>query len=597
MRSPARATAAIGTAIALGAAVVPFAQASTPADLVLRNGYVYTADRHDSVRQAIAIRDGRIAFVGSDRAISAYIGKRTRVTDLRGRMVMPGLVDGHMHPLAGGEGLLKCSLNYLPLTIPEIKARIAKCLADTAAKGANAWLEVTAWYQEAMKPAGAKLTAADLDDLSPTRPIIVTSSFFHSTVVNSVAVRIAGITVATPDPPDGSIDRDAAGNPTGLFNDGAQGLVSSKVPAPTPAEEVDAAKAALKAMREQGVTSFLDAAAGPGNLKAFATVARSGGLTARAHFAPVVSVAAGRNPSKAVATLRALRRTYDQGPIVARPKMTLRNAKFFMDGVQQFPAQTAGLLEPYLVNKGTADHPNWVPGPSRGPVYFQPKELDPLVAAVGAAGFDPHIHAIGDRAVRLTLDAYAGLRKRVGHRDIRPAIAHTEMVDPADYGRFRRLGVIPVMSYQWAKPGPDSIEAQKDYLGFERWNRIEPEGSLMKARAPIAYGSDWPVDPLNEWFALQVGITRRNPAGGTYAGKFNAQAVLPRKYALRSITARGSYELHQDQTGVLAPGKLADVIVLDRNFLKIPASKIMDTKVLLTLVGGRAVYRAKQLGR
>jgi predicted amidohydrolase YtcJ len=156
--------------------------------------------------------------------------------------------------------------------------------------------------------------------------------------------------------------------------------------------------------------------------------------------------------------------------------------------------------------------------------------------------------------------------------------------------------VILVMAYQLAKPGPDSIEAEKDYIGFERWNRVEPEGSLMKAGAPIAYGSDWPVDPLNEWFALQVGITRRNPAGGKYAGKFNAEAVLPRKYALRSISAAGSYELHQDGTGTLTPGKLADLIVLDRNFFKVRAGKIMDTKVLLTLVGGRTVYRAKALG-
>ena len=163
------------------------------------NGNVYTADAHNTVRQALAIRDGRIVFVGSDRKVRAYVGKRTKVTNLHGRMAMPGLVDGHMHPLAGGAGLLKCSLEYLPLTVQEIRARIAKCLADTASKGPDAWLEVTSWYQEAMLPPGAKLTAADLDDLSPTRPIIVTSSFFHATVVNSAVMRLAGITAATPD--------------------------------------------------------------------------------------------------------------------------------------------------------------------------------------------------------------------------------------------------------------------------------------------------------------------------------------------------------------------------------------------------------------
>ena len=164
-----------------------------------------------------------------------------------------------------------------------------------------------------------------------------------------------------------------------------------------------------------------------------------------------------------------------------------------MDGVQQVPAQTAGLLKPYLINAGTADAPNWVPGPSRGPVYFPPAELNPLVAAIAKAGFDPHIHSIGDRAVRLTLDAYAAMRKRIGKDDIRPAIAHAEMVDPADYRRFHKLNVIPTMSFQWAKPGPDSIDAQKDYIGPERFSRVEPEGSLFAAKAlsPTAATGRW----------------------------------------------------------------------------------------------------------
>jgi len=142
--------------------------------------------------------------------------------------------------------------------------------------------------------------------------------------------------------------------------------------------------------------------------------------------------------------------------------------------------------------------------------------------------------------------------------DIRPAIAHAEMVDPADYGRFRKLDVIPAMSFQWAKPGPDSIDAQKDYIGPERFSRVEPEGSLYAAKAPIAYGSDWPVDTLNEWFALQVGITRESPAGGKYAGRFNDEKGLPRKFALRSITMNSARELHQDgRTGSIERGKLA----------------------------------------
>jgi predicted amidohydrolase YtcJ len=585
-----RRVAALAAAVSL--TVVAPAAAATPADTVWHHGRVFTSDARGTVAQAVAVRGGRVVYVGSDRGAQRLIGKRTAVTDLRGRMAMPGLVDGHMHPLGGGQGLLKCSLNYEPLTKEQIRTRIAACLKDTAAKGPHAWLEVTSWYQEAMLPAGTKLTAADLDDLSPTRPITVQSSFFHSTVANSTAMRLAGITAATKDPAGGSIDRDAQGAPTGLFNDEAQGLVTAKIPAPTAAENVEAAKAALKAMREQGVTSFLDAAASPDSLAAFRSVRRAGGLTARAHFAPVVQASAAKDPAKVVAGLRAVRRGFDEGPTAPRPGITVRNAKVFMDGVQQFPAFTAGLLKPYLVDQGTPGHPHFVPGPSRGPLYVQPAPLKRLLAAIGNAGFDPHVHSIGDRAVRVTLDAVAAMRKVTKSRDIRPAIAHAEMVDPADYGRFAKLGVQPVMSYQWAKPGPDSIDAQKAYLGFERWNRIEPEDSLRKAQASIAYGSDWPVDPLNEWFALQVGVTRENPAGGKYAGRFNAQKPLPRAYALRSITASGSYELHQDDTGTIAPGQLADMIVLDRDFLRTKATRLKDTKVLTTMVGGRTVYQA-----
>jgi predicted amidohydrolase YtcJ len=587
----------VGTAVTLIvlAAPVTGARAARPADTVLRHGFVYTVDRHDSVRQAVAVRDGKIVYVGSNRGVRRFIGARTTVRNVGGRMLMPGLHDGHMHPLGGGSGLLKCSLEYLPLTVAEFKTRIAKCLSDTAADEPDTWLQVINWYQEAMIPAGTKVSRQDLDALSTKRPIVVGSSFGHSTVVNSRALALAGITAATPDPPGGKIWRDAAGNPTGLLDDAAQGLVDAVVPAPTAADNVASARAALAAMRRQGITTFMDAAASPDSLAAFTAVQRRGGLTARAHFAPVIDIGPGKHPAKVVKSLRKMRRRFDQGGIRRRPTVTLRNAKMFMDGVQQVPAQTAGLLKPYLINTGTAKAPNWVPGPSRGPIYFPPAELKPLVAAIAKAGFDPHIHSIGDRAVRLTLDAYAYMRKRIAKADIRPAIAHAEMVDPADYGRFHKLGVIPTMSFQWAKPGPDSIDAQKDYIGPERFSRVEPEGSLYAAKARIAYGSDWPVDTLNEWFALQVGITRENPAGGKYAGRFNDQKGLPRRFALRSITMNSAYELHQDRwTGSLERGKYADLIVLDRNVLRIPKTQIMNTKVLLTMVGGKAVYGGRR---
>jgi predicted amidohydrolase YtcJ len=403
------------------------------------------------------------------------------------------------------------------------------------------------------------------------------------------------VSAATPEPADGHIARDATGKPTGIFEDGGHRALAAAFPPSSPDENVKMAQAALDALRRQGVTTFLDAAAAPDSLAAFAAVAGAGGLTARAHFAPVIEAQAAEQPAAVITALKATIARYDSGAIGVRPGITVRNAKIFMDGVLQAPAQTAVLLAPYRVDQGTPSHPHWVPGTKTGEPYFAQDVLNPMLVALAEAGIDPHIHAIGDRAVHQALDGIEVMRQAVPGADVRAAIAHAEMVDPADYGRFARLDAIPVMSFQWAKPGPDSIDAARDYLGPVRFARMEPEGSLYAAHARIAYGSDWPVDRLDEWFALKVGITRTgDPAlGARYAGRLNAEKDLPRAAALRAITANAAYELHQDaETGSLEAGKLADLIVLDRDVLTLPAARIAQTRVLLTMVGGSIVYRA-----
>jgi predicted amidohydrolase YtcJ len=332
-------------------------------------------------------------------------------------------------------------------------------------------------------------------------------------------------------------------------------------------------------------------------MAAFRALRKAGKLTARAHFGPnVSSVEAKADVDKAVAGILALKRRYDTGRTVARPGLTVRNAsELALDGVLQAPAHTARMLEPYFVNAGTPEQPSWVPGTDRGPEYYEPAVINRLVAALAKAGIEPQIHAIGDRSVRDALNAFAYARKQVRPRDFRGQISHAEVVHPDDDKRFKQLNVTPVMSFQWAKPAPDSIEAARDFMGPERFARMEPEGSLYKAGARIAYGSDWPVDPLDEWFALQVGITRRNrDDSGKYAGqRLGDEIGLPRKYALRAITMNSAYALHHDaKTGSLERGKLADLIVLDQNVLRVPVMKIADTKVLMTMVGGKRVYRA-----
>jgi predicted amidohydrolase YtcJ len=570
--------------------------AAPPAELVYRHGVVYTVDAHDSIQQALAIRDGRIVYVGSDLGLAAFIGPKTTVVDLHGRMLMPGLVDGHSHPLQGGGTLLKCNLNYEQLTAEQMEARIQSCLDREQAREPDAWFEVVNWFQEGMLPAGTVTSRATLDVLRTKRPIFVMSSFGHTALVNSRAMQIAGLTAASKDPLGGKISREPSGNPTGILEDAAQEAVAKLIPAPTPADNVKAARAALDAFRKQGVTTFLDAMAVEPALEAFAKVQRDGQLTARAHFAVLITPPQGKNPVQAAAAAKALAQTYDQGEIGPSARMTVRNVKLFLDGVITAPASTGAMLTPYLSLQGAPGNPHWAPSNSRGPeVYFPAPVLSALLIEVARAGLEPHMHADGDRAVREGLDGIEVLRREFPGRDIRAAIAHDEIVDPADFPRFKQLNVNPVLSFQWEKQAPDTMEGAQEYLGPARFKYMEPAAFLAAAGARIAYGSDWPVDPLDEWFALKVGVTRTNAPqpDHKYAAPLSEDKGLSRHEVLRAITLNGSYELHQElSTGSLEPGKLADLIVLDRNFFDIPAAEIADIKVLQTVVGGQVVYQS-----
>jgi len=573
------------------------AQVSTngPADRVYRNGAIFTADAQHRAAEALAIRGGRIVYVGNNQGLAPFAGGATVTIDLKGRFLMPGLVDGHMHPLEAGLQLLKCSLDYEPLTVGELQQRVQKCLDQATSKDPDAWLEVVNWFQESMRPAGVKTNRATLDVLKTTRPIIVRSSFGHTVLANTRALALAKITASTPDPIGGKIWRDAAGEPTGLLEDAAFAVFSTLVPKPTAADNIAGATAALKAMNRQGVTSFLDAVAPEADIAAFAAVRQAGGLTARAHFAPAIQPSEACDAPHALARVIGLAKRFDEGKLAPAPGITVRNAKLFLDGVIAAPAFTGAMREPYFVNSGTAAKPDWGPGPTRGPaVYFPADALATLLVGLGRAGIDPHMHADGDGAVHAALDGIEALRKALPGADIRPAIAHDEIVDPQDFARFGKLKAIPVLSMQWEKPAGDTL-GLKNYFGPARMKIIEPAGLLAAAGARVAFGSDWPVDKLDEWFALKVGVTRTNApdAPAEFRGRLGEDPGLSREEVLRAATINAAYELHEDEsTGSLEVGKFADLIVLDRNPLKVPAEEIAKTQVLETVAGGRVVYKA-----
>ena len=574
------------------------ALAATPADTVMRNGYVYTVDGQNSVQQAIAISGGKIVYVGSDAGVDGYIGKQTQLIDLAGRMLMPGFVDAHMHPGDGGRAMTLCDLKYQTMTRAQFQASIQACLDAEKDKGPDVWLEVGSWDRMGMTGLDGDADKSTLDALKTQRPIQVRSTDFHTVLTNSRGLELAGINKNTADPEDGKYRRDSAGNPNGICEDGAAESLAAVVPPATDAEKLNQMRAALDAMRQQGITSFFDALSGRESGKAFTTLQKSGELTARALLAIKLDpAAAAADPVKTIAEAKALASTYDQGEVRVAPGVNMRHVKLFMDGIINAPADTGAMLTPYLHNSGTEQAPKWTPGKNLGELYFPPQVLNPLVLQAVKAGLDPHLHATGERAVRDALDSVAYVRKELPGQDFRPAIAHAESVDPADYPRFKALDVTATMSFQWAQQAPSTVDGTSDHLGAERFERMEPSGSIANAGGRVAFGSDWPVDPLDEFLALKVGVTRSgdptNPHsyGPKYAGRLNSDPAMSRAEVLRSITLNAAQQLKLDAVlGSVEVGKFADLIVLDKNFMQVPEEELGRNDVLLTLVGGKVVW-------
>ena len=602
MRVSKTGVALLSAAIALAAIVAGCGDGEgyDPADVVLRGGKVVTMDGQRSIAQAVAVRNGRIAFVGSDADAAKRIGADTKVIELDGRMLMPGFVDAHLHSLAGGRALLLCDLAYAPLTRAQLAERLQACLDATPEAGPDTWLEAVNWDRQSTAALDADPTRALLDGLATTRPIAVTSSDFHSVLANSRAFALAGIGAATPDPAGGKFLRDGGGNPSGICEDAAGFQLKGAIPPDSEADQLKQGRTALAALREQGITTFMDAAAGEPHLRVFKALRDAGELTARVNLAINLDPATANSaPADAIAQAKALTAQADADGPVPAPGVHSRIVKVFLDGVVNAPADTGALLTPYLRNIGTEAAPQWVESTNLGEQYYTPASLQALMLATVDAGLDMHLHATGDRGVRTVLDAVAATRQARPGADFRPAIAHDETVAVADYGRFAALDVMATMSFQWAQRAPYSIGETESHLGAERFARMEPSGSLQLAGARMVHGSDWPIDPFDTFLALKIGVTRAgdptNPHSAAsfapiFEGPINADPALSRDAVLAAITVNAAHQLRlEGQIGSIETGKFADLIVLERDFLTVPDEELGRNRVLLTMVGGQVV--------
>ena len=543
------------------------ASATRPADLVLTGGSLVTMDAERPTATALAVRDGRIVVVGADPDVADLVGPGTRVVQLRGETVSPGFQDAHVHPIGAGVAWLQCDLRdqhgleaYLPII-----AAYAEAHPDLD------WIIGEGWSMGDFE--GGTPRAEDLDRVVSDRPVFLSNRDGHGAWVNSRALERAGITAETADPSDGRIERDPDGTPSGTLHEGAMNAVRDLMPADTVDEMLAGLELAQRYLHSVGITAWQDAWVTPEMIEVYRTFEARGGLTARVVGAHWWDRAGGMDQLEGFVELR------DRDP---RGRFQATAVKLMLDGVlENF---TGAMLEPYLDGHGA-------PTERRGLDFIDPQELRAIVTAVDAHGFQPHFHAIGDRAVRNALDAVEAARTANGRSDTRPHVAHIQVIHPDDIPRFRALDVAANAQPFWAVHETQMDVLTIPFLGPERTGWQYPFGSLLRAGAHLAMGSDWSVstaDPLRE---MEVAVTRVDDVSRT-SEPFLPEERLTLHEAFAAFTSGSARVNHLDETGVLAPGRLADLVVLDRDVFARDAGPLAEARVTATFIDGIAVHDA-----
>ena len=541
--------------------------AETPANLLLLRGRVWTGKAAGPWAEAVAVRGDRIVYVGSAAGAAAMKGPRTEVVDLQGRLVLPGFNDAHVHLMEGA-----LSLDRVDLIEDDSLAAVQARIRDFAARVAKAtpWVVGRGWLYGSFP--GGLPTKEQLDAVVSDRPAYMECYDGHTGWANSKALALAGITRETKDPKDGLIVRDAkTGEPTGALKEGAKTLVEAKIPVPAREARYALLLRALGLLSAQGITSVQDAGFGLADLEtdvALLERARAEGrLTVRVRAA--VRMSQGEVEGEVAAAGR-MRARHDDA------WLRFDAMKAFVDGVVE--AKTAAMLEPYP--DGGTGLPNWTPA-----------ALAAAVVAADKAGLQVWLHAIGDGGVRMALDAHEAALRANGRADRRGRIEHIETISPTDYPRFKALGVIASMQPLHANPDQNLETVWARNAGPDRAGRGFSWGNLERAGARLVYGSDWPVVTSDVRRGLYCAVTRKTREGKPPGGWLPDQTVSLES-ALRHYTSDAAYASFEEGVkGSLAPGTLADLVVLSEDLFKEPPEAILRAKVILTVVGGRVVYR------
>lgn len=546
---------------------------SQAADVIITNARIYTVNPQQKWAEAIAIRGGKIVGVGDVAKIEAYRGNATKVIDVGGRLVLPGFTDSHIHFMDGSLSLQRVKLDDAK-TIEEIQSRVKEYATAHLDK---LWILGRGWNYTVFAP--GLPDKKYLYQIVTDRPVYLEGFDGHTWWANSKALQLAGITRETPNPAGGTIVRDPkTGEATGTIKEDAADDVIERVIPPAPREEkLQALRAGLKEANRAGLVRVHSAGgvgiaiSDLGNADLYDELRRRGELTVRMYMAYRL-----QPPALAPEQLREIeeahRRYHDEW-------ISAGAVKFFLDGVVE--SHTAAMLEPYSDDPGQS-----------GSLLWDPASYKQAVVELDKHGIQIFTHAIGDRAVRLALDAYENAAAVNHTKDARPRIEHIETISAQDIERFGKLGVIASMQPLHSYPDEDVFGLWSRNIGPERASRPWVWRSIQQKGGALAFGSDWPIVTLSPWPGVQTAVTRQT-AEGEPVGGFVPQQRLSLEDTIRAYTLGAAFAGRREKTeGSLEPGKLADLIVLDRDLFKIEPSDIDKTQVMLTMVGGKVVYES-----
>ena len=545
-------------------ALVVLAQTTPPApDLILRHGRIYTVDERNTVAEAFAIQGDRIVRLGNDADMLRLRGAATRVIDLNGAAVLPGLHDSHGHFTGLGAFLqtlnLRGTTSYQQI-VDLVRQRVARARPGE-------WILGRAWDQNDWADTRFPTHEA-LSAVSPANPVYLTRVDGHAGLANAAAMTLASLTSATRDPQGGQIIRGAGDAPTGVLVDNAQALVTSRIPPVTTAQLEEQILLADHEMQRLGITTVHDAGTDGRTVDAYKRLIDAGRVKTRLYV-------------MLRGSLLSLQPFFDKGPVFdyAHHRIAVRAIKIIADGA--LGSRGAAMLEPY------SDEPGSV-----GLLTTPPEEIYAQTLAASKAGFQTAVHAIGDRANRLVLDIFERVQHEVpGARALRMRVEHAQILDAKDIPRFAALGVIASMQATHATSDMPWVPAR---LGSERME----EGAyvwrkLIASGATIANGSDFPVEEPDPMRGLYAAVTRQD-ASGRPSGGWMPDQRMTRQEALASFTRNAAFASHAEtMTGSLEAGKLADLVVLTRDVIVIPAPDILKTTVRMTVVGGEIVYGSR----